>query len=292
MRSDWLAILRARNLPGPMHVRGATRSTDGQRNCQVQPPRPAHPSPPRFCYQFVQRRRKTSRNETSRYAVMREDQANISKILGPVKTTLENVGFSHKTKKYRWKKFLSAQTLRHNYGVPVHGYLVLGSVYLISIYAPTSVPWSTRVDWVVFGTKEVYSVKSCAPCALLGKFGSDPFARFQHFPAAAEGLMLKQIKGCLGSGRNSIHIRIFLGFGVVELRPWVMACLAVVVVGGIGLGISLLMSGGDSLEEERLEMLDTVRRILTEVPLIDGHGQIRIRGQSRTDPASEILTDG
>ncbi|KAF6202560.1 hypothetical protein GE061_002958 [Apolygus lucorum] len=60
----------------------------------------------------------------------------------------------------------------------------------------------------------------------------------------------------------------------VELRPWVVACLAVVVVGGIGLGIAVLLSGGDSLEEERLEMLDTVRRILTEVPLIDGHNDL------------------
>ncbi|XP_024080823.1 dipeptidase 1-like isoform X2 [Cimex lectularius] len=60
----------------------------------------------------------------------------------------------------------------------------------------------------------------------------------------------------------------------LELRPWVVACLMVVVVAGIGLGLALFLTKGDTQEEEHLEMLDTVRRILTEVPLIDGHNDL------------------
>lgn len=62
----------------------------------------------------------------------------------------------------------------------------------------------------------------------------------------------------------------------VRLRPWVVTCLVCLLITaiGVGLGIPFALSGappptpGPTTLEQRL---DTVRRILTDVPLIDGY---------------------
>lgn len=66
-----------------------------------------------------------------------------------------------------------------------------------------------------------------------------------------------------------------LSYITVELRPWVVACLLVTVICGIGLGLALILSssgGGDDEDsaDSTEHRMDQVRRILQEVPLIDG----------------------
>ncbi|XP_073968658.1 dipeptidase 1-like isoform X2 [Rhodnius prolixus] len=65
----------------------------------------------------------------------------------------------------------------------------------------------------------------------------------------------------------------------LELRPWVVACLLVTVICGIGLGLALILSssgGGDDEDsaDSTEHRMDQVRRILQEVPLIDGHNDL------------------
>lgn len=61
----------------------------------------------------------------------------------------------------------------------------------------------------------------------------------------------------------------------VRLRPWVVTCLVCLLITalGVGIGIPLALSGASPppLAPTTLEQrLDAVRRILSQVPLIDG----------------------
>ncbi|XP_054288246.1 dipeptidase 1-like isoform X3 [Macrosteles quadrilineatus] len=82
--------------------------------------------------------------------------------------------------------------------------------------------------------------------------------------------------GSISSSDSSDDVKAILE---VRLRPWVVTCLVCLLVAGLclGLGWPLSLSGSppppppkDTLEQR----LDIVRRILSEVPLIDGHNDL------------------